>query len=184
MAGGNGVSRLRFANRYIMIDIETTGLSPSRGDRVIEIGAVTIERNQIKDEFHSLINIGKHIPPAAQLVHGITDKMLAGKPEPEEVFPLFRDFIRGGVLIAHNARFDIGFLTHEFSLLGLMMKNKYRCTLEMSRAKYPWLPNHKLETVFRHLCGKSNGEIQAHRALGDAKMVAEIWMKMMDKRTG
>ena len=162
-----------------MIDVETTGLSPSQGDRVIEIGAVTIEQNQIKGEFHSLINVGKRIPPAAQLIHGITDKMLDGEPKPEEVFPLFNEFIQGSVLVAHNARFDICFLTHEFSLLGLMLKNKYRCTLEISRAKYPRLPNHKLETVYRHLCGKTNGAIQAHRALGDAKMVAEIWMEMM-----
>ena len=164
-----------------MIDVETTGLSTSRGDRIIEIGAATIEQDQIKDEFHSLINIGKRIPLAARLIHGITNKMLTGQPKPEDVFPLFNEFIQDSVLVAHNARFDIGFLMQEFGRLGLVLGNKYRCTLEMSRARYPRLPNHRLETVYRHLCGKSNGESQAHRALGDAKMVAEIWMKMMGR---
>lgn len=183
MAGGNGASRLRFTNRYTMIDVETTGLSPSQGDRVIEIGAVTIEQNQIKGEFHSLINVGKRIPPAAQLIHGITDKMLDGEPKPEEVFPLFNEFIQGSVLVAHNVRFDIAFLMQEFGRLGLILSNRYHCTLEMSRSKYPRLNNHKLETVYRHLCVKPEVNVQAHRALGDARMVAAIWIEMMDKRT-
>lgn len=181
LAGKRPVSRLNNINRYVIVDVETTGLAPSRGDRVIEIGALAIEQNQIKGEFHSLIKTGKSIPRAAQLIHGIQDKMLDGQPRPEEVFPLFHGFIQGSVLIAHNAAFDIGFLTREFGRLGLVLDNRYHCTLEISRARYPRLPNHRLETVYHHLCGKPDGKIQAHRALGDARMVAEIWMRMMGR---
>lgn len=165
-------------NQYVIIDVETTGLSPSRGDRIIEIGAVAVIGNAVVEEFHSLVNAGKRIHIAAQLVHGITDEMLTEEPKPEAVFPGLRDFIHGGVLVAHNAQFDIGFLSHEFRRLGMTLDNEYHCTLEMSRALYPRLPNHKLETVYRHVCGKSGKKIQSHRALGDARMVAAIWMEM------
>jgi DNA polymerase-3 subunit epsilon len=166
-----------------MIDVETTGLSPGLGNRVIEIGAVAIEKKSILDEFHSLINVRKRIPMSAQLVHGITDEMLIGKPGPSEVFPKFREFIRGSILVAHNAHFDISFLMHEFRLLGLTLENDFHCTLEMSRERYPRLRNHKLETVYRHVCARNRADAtrctQSHRALGDARMVAEIWMEMM-----
>jgi DNA polymerase-3 subunit epsilon len=174
----DGSRGLRASNHFVILDVETTGLSPLRGDRVIEIGAVAVERNAVIDEFHSLINPGKRIPIDAQLVHGITDEMLIGQPKPEVVFPLLSRFIRNSVLVAHNARFDIGFLSEEFGRLGLSLVNRYHCTLEMSRVRYPRLPNHKLKTVYRHVSGKSGEEIRAHRALGDARMVAAIWMEM------
>lgn len=183
MAGILQAPRLGHANRYVMVDVETTGLAPSQDDRIIEIGAVAVERNRIQDEFHTLINIGKRIPLAARQIHGITDEMLSGGPKPEEVYPLFHKFISGCILVAHNAKFDIGFLLAEFGRLGLGCNNRHQCTLEMSRARYPRLPNHKLETVYRHLCGKNGVEIQAHRALADARMVAAIWMEMMNKST-
>lgn len=165
-------------SRCVVFDVETTGLSPSRGDRVIEIGAVALEENDIVDEFHSLINAGRPIHPAAQIVHGITDDVLIGEPSPEAIFPRLHKFIHGSDLVAHNARFDIGFLVREFDRLGMALNNAYHCTLQLSRVRYPRLPNHKLETVYRHVCGKSGKRIQAHRALGDARMVAAIWMEM------
>jgi DNA polymerase-3 subunit epsilon len=164
-----------------MFDVETTGLSPFRGDRVIEIAAVAVEKHSIVDEFDSLVNAGKRIHIAAQLVHGITDEMLTGAPKPEAIFPMLRDFIHSSILVAHNALFDVGFLSHEFERLGLALDNDYHCTLEMSRLRYPRLRNHRLETVYRHVCGKPGKEIKVHRALGDARMVAAIWMEMMGK---
>jgi DNA polymerase-3 subunit epsilon len=161
-----------------MIDVETTGLSAARGDRVIEVGAVAVEKSSVIGEFHSLINVRKRIPLSAQIIHGITNEMLIGKPEPTEVFPKLHEFIRGNVLVAHNALFDIGFLIREFGRLGLGLKNDFHCTLEMSRERYPRLRNHRLETVYRHVCAGTAGGVQSHRALGDAMMVAEIWMEM------
>ncbi len=167
--------------RCIVVDVETTGLSPGSGDRVIEVGAVAIEAGIALAEFHSLVYVKKRVPLLVQQIHGITNEMLVGKPEPEEVFPRFREFIGNSILVAHNAQFDIRFLQHELGRLGLGLNNRYRCTLEMSRKRYPWLPNHKLETVFRHLFGRTTGEAQAHRALSDARMVAKVWLELMKK---
>ena len=80
-------------NRYIALDVETTGFSPKSGDRVIEIGAVAIEDRCIVAEFSSLIDVGKKIPWRVQQVHGITNKMLKGEPKPDEVLPEFYKFI-------------------------------------------------------------------------------------------
>jgi DNA polymerase-3 subunit epsilon len=165
-------------SRFIVLDVETTGLSPINGDRIIEIGALAIERRIIKEEFHTLINIDRAIPRQAQEIHGITQAMLTGKPKPEEVMPEFAEFIRDSVLIAHNAKFDMGFIRHEFIRQRISFNHPYICTLEMSQGRLPHLPNHKLGTVYRHLIGKPTTEIQEHRALGDAHMVAAIWLAM------
>ena len=169
---------MKAPNRYVALDVETTGLLPKNGDRVIEIGAVAIENQSIIAEFSSLIDAGKMIPWRVQQVHGITNEMLYGEPRPDEVLPEFYKFIAGSILIAHNASFDIGFLRHEFALLGMSLNNRSLCTLKMSRKQYPHLPNHKLETVGRYLLGESCRQMQMHRALDDAKLAAMIWLEM------
>ena len=169
---------LHSTNRYIALDVETTGLSPQNGDRVIEIGAVAIEEQSIVAEFSSLIDTGKKIPWRVQQVHGITDEMLYGEPKPDEALQEFYKFIAGSILVAHNASFDIRFLQHEFALLGMSLKNRSLCTLKMSRRQYPHLPDHKLETVSRYLLGKSCDKMQMHRALDDAKLAGMIFIEM------
>ena len=171
-------NHLNSTNRYVALDVETTGLSARNGDRVIEIGAVAIEGQSIVDEFSSLIDVDKRIPWRVQQVHGITNEMLSGEPKPDEVLPEFYEFITGSILVAHNASFDIGFLRHEFALLGMSLNNRSLCTLKMSRKLYPYLPNHKLGTVSRYLLGKSCRQMQIHRALDDAKLAAMIWLEM------
>jgi DNA polymerase-3 subunit epsilon len=168
-------------NRFVAVDVESTGFSPARGDRVIEVGAVIIENRRITDEFHSLVNVGRRIPLTATRVHGITDDMLLGKPGPDEVFPQFRKFLGASALVAHNASFDVSFLRHEFSRLGFGLNNPCHCTLVMSRRRFPNLRDHKLETVYRHLCGALPHGVTLHRALDDARMVARVWMEMMKK---
>lgn len=167
--------------RFVVLDVETTGLSPRHGDRIIEIGAIAIENKMIIKEFSSLINSSCAIARHVQEVHGITQEMLTGKPKPEEVIPVFAEFIRDSVLVAHNAKFDIGFIRHEFRKQRLAFNHKYICTLEMSRGLFPRLPNHKLSTVYRHLIGEPTADIQRHRALADARMVAAIWLAMEGK---
>jgi len=119
--------------QYVALDVETTGLSPQNGDRVIEIGAVAIENQSIIAEFSSLIDIDKRIPWQVQQVHGITNEMLEGEPKPDEVWSEFYNFITKSTLVAHNASFDVGFLRHEFALLGMSLNNRFLCTLKMSR---------------------------------------------------
>jgi len=165
------------SGRYAAIDVETTGFSPGRGDRIVEVGSAILEGGRIVDEFHSLVNPGRGISFQAQQVNGITDEMLAGQPKPENVFPELHRFIRGTVLVAHNAGFDLSFLRHEFGRLGLACNHRHACTLELSRLRYPRLRDHKLETVFRHVAG-TTACVQQHRALADARMVAAIWLAM------
>ena len=171
-------NRINSTNRYVALDVETTGFSPKNGDRVIEIGAVAIENQSIIAKFSSLIDVDKRIPWQVQQVHGITNEMLEGEPKPDEVWLEFYKFIAGSILVAHNASFDIGFLTHEFALLGMSLNNQSLCTLKMSRKLYPHLPNHKLATVSRYLLGKSANQMHKHRALDDAKLAGMIWLEM------
>ena len=129
-------------------------------------------------EYSTLIQVPRAIPFQATQINGITDEMLIGQPTPEEVFPALDAFIRDSILVAHNARFDIGFLRQEYKLLGTRFHHRHICTLAMSRNRFPYLRNHKLETVYRHLCGDTVESRQRHRALDDARMVAGIWLAM------
>ena len=165
--------------RHVVVDLETTGLSPRQGHRVIEIGAVAIENGAIAGEFSTLIDAGVPIPPEVQAIHGITDGMLEGRPPPAEAFPRFLEFLAGGVLVAHNAAFDIRFLRHEFARLKMTLPSRHVCTLELSRRRLPRLMDYTLETVYLHFFPDPTFLRQSHRALDDARMTAKIWMKLM-----
>ena len=194
-------------SRIVVIDVETTGLLPRKGDRVIEIGAIAIENRTVMEEFSTLIDPDRPIPAQVQQIHGITQEMLKGKPKPEEVMPEFAAFIRSSVLVAHNAKFDMAFIRHEFSRQKLSFNHHCICTLEMSQKHFPRLPNHKLANVYRHILGTDGSMMhlerctrnilgpeqvsgrsvswhekpQTHRALHDARMVATIWLAMERK---
>jgi DNA polymerase III epsilon subunit len=172
------INSVKSTQRYVVLDVETTGLYAWRGDRIIEIGAIEIMNGLIVEEFHSFIAIGKPISKAAQKIHGITAEMLIGQSDAKEVLTSFRRFIGTSILVAHNADFDIKFLRYELSRLGLGMSNGYLCTMRMSKKKFPELPNHKLETVSQHVLGKLPEGLRLHRALDDARMVAMIWLAM------
>jgi DNA polymerase III subunit epsilon len=165
-------------NNLVFIDVETTGLDPRKGHRIIEVGAIAMESNQVISEFQSLIQVNYPIPRHVSKIHGITNDMLFDQPTPEQVYPEVKNFISDSLLVAHNAKFDIGFLRSEFNRLNLRINNQSICTLEMSRRRYPRLPNYKLETIYRRLVGSLPMGTQRHRALDDARMVAAIWMAM------
>ena len=166
--------------RYVVFDVETTGLSAAGGHRIIEIGAVAVSGETMGEEFWSLIHTGAPITKAARKVHGITPEMLVGQPEAEEVMALFKDFVGTSMLVAHNASFDVGFLQWECMRVGLLLNCRYRCTLKLSRKRFPTLPNYKLETVARH-CGIAVDEYRRHCALNDARLAAQIWIEMRKK---
>ncbi|MBN2427140.1 MAG: 3'-5' exonuclease [Deltaproteobacteria bacterium] len=166
---------------YTVFDFETTGLSPARGGRVIEIGAVRIVNGAIDDEFHSLINPGVPVPWAAQRIHGISTQMLDREPGPEEVFPQFIRYIGDSILVAHNAPFDLRFFHSELQNLGLKLNNNHLCTLKMSRKLFPGLRNYKLGTLAYHLTGPLAEDVRCHRALDDARLTAAIWLKILER---
>ena len=166
--------------RYVVFDIETTGLRLWRNDRIIEIGAVVATGDCIGEEFHTLIDADKPITKAAQKVHGITRDMLAGQAKVEATLIAFRRFIGNSILVAHNADFDIGFLGYEYSRIGQGLRNRHICTLKLSRKLYPGLRDYKLETVAKHVLGIEIDRGRLHRALDDACLTARIWLKMKD----
>jgi DNA polymerase III subunit epsilon len=164
--------------KFIAVDVETTGLNPWRGHRVIEIAAVKIQEDCMGDSFHSLIDCGRSVPKKVQEINGICNEMLCGQPGPEIVFRQFLDFIGGSVLIAHNASFDRLFIRAELGRLGWRFSNPFQCTLKLSRKKLSRLPDHRLETVFRHLFPGEIEGVLVHRALGDAWMAGLVWVAM------
>lgn len=169
-------------NRFVAVDVETTGLSPFRGDRVIEIAAVAIVNRCIEEHYSCLIKVNAPIPLDVQKIHGITSELLSGEQPPEIVWPNFLAFIGSSTLIAHNAPFDISFISNELRLLGLPLSNPFQCTLEISRHEFPELKSHKLENVAQHVLKEMPKGIKLHRASGDALLTAMIWQAITQTR--
>ena len=172
------ITKQKGLDSYFAIDVETTGLSAALGDRVIEIAAVCIQNGRIISEFEQLIFSSQCISREAARIHGISKTMLDGQPLPEEVFPRFRQFVGNHVVIAHNARFDISFVRQEFLRAGLVFSNRFICTLRLARRRVPHLPNHRLETVARHLLMDLPSDLHLHRALDDARLTAQVWLAL------
>lgn len=162
----------------VVIDFETTGLSPNLGDRTIEVGAVLISNNQITDRFQSLMNPEMKISGFIEDFTGISNKMLSTAPSIKEVMAQLKKFIGEQQLVAHNAAFDLRFLDAELARLKINRKNEVVCSLLSSRRIYPEAPNHKLETLVRYKNLKTDGI--HHRALADAEMTAHLWMRLID----
>lgn len=161
----------------VVIDFETTGLSPNLGERTIEVGAVLVSDNKIIDRFQSLMNPGRRIPGFIEDYTGITNKMLSSAPAIEVVIKQLKTFIADHHLVAHNASFDSRFLDAELARVGHQRINDFACTLLMSRRIYHEAPNHKLETLVRYKKLKTDGI--HHRALGDAEMTAHLWIELI-----
>lgn len=160
---------------YIVFDVETTGLSATY-NQIIELGAVKMKNGEIVDRFAELAN--PHEPLSEQIVKltGITDEMLKDAPEIDDVLKRFYQFVGDGTLVAHNARFDMGFLEVGFKKLGLTLENPVIDTLELARFLHPQLKNHKLNT----LCKQFNIElVNHHRATDDAEATAHLLWKLI-----
>jgi len=167
------------ADSVVVLDFETSGLSPKYGDRAIEIGAVLDEQGVIVDRFQKLMNPGFRIKPFIEHYTGITNEMLEGQPCCEEVMVEFSEFIAGHNIVAHNASFDKRFLDFELKRVNRVYHGACCCSLLVSRRIYQDSPNHKLQTLVSY-----SGILQTaafHRALADAEMTAYLWMSMIDR---
>ena len=164
--------------RLVAVDVETTGISTARGGRVIEVAAIAIEDGSLAASFQSLIDTKTPISTGAYRVHGISQGMLYGKPDPRDVWSRFRDFVSDSPLIAHNAPFDSSYILHELALLGHRLPNRWYCTVRLARKRLPHLCNHKLGTVARHLFPDLPADLQLHRAMDDARLAGRIWLAL------
>jgi DNA polymerase-3 subunit epsilon len=162
----------------IVLDFETTGLSPQYGDRAIEIGAVLIENNLIIDRFQSLMNPGFRISSFIESYTGITNGMVAAAPPCEAVMEQFAEFIGTRPLVAHNASFDRKFLDSELGIIGRSRNNTMACSMLAARRVYPASPNHQLATLVGYCGIYSDGTF--HRALADAEMTGQLWISMIE----
>ena len=163
----------------IVLDFETTGLSPRYGDRAIEIGAVRIENNKITDSFQSLMNPGFRINSFIASYTGITNTMLRSAPPCKEVMAEFAEFIGDHPLVAHNASFDCKFLDSELEFIGKSRNGAMTCSMLAARRIYPNAPNHKLGTLVDYCDIETDGTF--HRGLADAEMTGRLWIGMIDE---
>lgn len=171
--GGDGESLLD--RPLAVVDLETTGFSPGP-DRAIEIGIVMVDPSgSITDEWSTLLHPGRDVGPT--WVHGVTDEMVAGAPTFGDVAAEILDRFEGALIVAHNADFDGGFLTHEFSVAGLATPPlPAACTLQIARWSGLGLPNYRLATCCEAF-GLTNAG--AHSALGDARVTAELAVRLL-----
>ena len=166
------------ANSLIILDFETTGLSPNNGDRAIEIGAVKLENGVVTDRFQELMYPGRPVSHFIADYTGITNEMLSTAAPCSEVMHRFADFIQGQNLVAHNASFDKRFLDSELKRISSGYKGQFACSLLLSRRLYQSAPDHKLGTLINYKGIASSGSF--HRALYDSEMTAKLWIAMLE----
>lgn len=164
---------------YVVFDVETTGLFPQRGDRIVEIAAVRVKNWEIVDSFESLVNPKRSLPIEAQNINNITEDMVAGAPTADEILPKMIDFTRGACLVGHNVKFDLNFLCYQLSLIERKLKEETPAidTLKMAKELLPHLTSFRLAHV-AHSLGETVEE--THRALPDVELTAKVMRRLLD----
>ena len=166
--------------REIVLDTETTGLSPDNGDRIVEIGCVElINHVPTNNTYQVYLNPEKDMDPGAEKVHGLTNEFLSDKPKFIEIVDDFLDFIGDSNLVAHNADFDINFLNSELAKVKRDKINNDRVvdTLKIARSKYPGARNSLDALCKRFFVDNSNRSL--HGALLDSELLAEVYLELV-----
>jgi DNA polymerase-3 subunit epsilon len=173
--------------RQIVLDTETTGLSPAQGHRIIEIGCLElVDRRLTGREFHCFIHPDREIDEGAQRVHGISLESLETAPRFHEIADEFLAFIAGAELVIHNADFDVGFLEHELSLMGhaeprIRAHAAVLDTLSLARKMHPGQRNSLDALCKRYDVDASNRDV--HGALIDSDLLARVYLAMTGGQT-
>lgn len=171
-----GESRLE---KMVVIDFETTGLSPSRGDRATEIAAVLIENGKVVDRYQSLMKSGVRVPRYIESLTGITNEMLATAPPSETVMQEVFEFVGEAPMVAHNASFDCKFWDAELARIGRCRRQEFACSMLLSRRIFPDAPSHKLGELVQYAQLPVAGRF--HRALADAEMTTSLVLRIEDE---
>jgi len=163
---------------YTVFDTETTGLQPSQGDEIIQIGAARIVNGKLRRQecFEQLVDPQRPIPAASIPIHGIRPEMVAGQPTLPQVLPAFHAFAQDSVLVAHNAAFDMRFLQLKEAATGVVFDQPVLDTLLLSAVVHPNQESHGLEAIAERLDVPVMGR---HTALGDAMVTAEVFLKLI-----
>ena len=174
-------------HRQIVLDTETTGLEPSQGHRIIEIGCVElVDRKLTGKHYHQYIQPEREIDQGALEVHGISNEFLADKPVFSHIVDEFLAFVDGAELIIHNAPFDIGFLDHELTLAANKVKKISKIcsvidSLVLARSKHPGQKNNLDALCKRYAIDNAKREL--HGALLDAEILADVYLMMTGGQT-
>jgi DNA polymerase-3 subunit epsilon len=163
---------------YTVFDTETTGLEPSKGDEIIQIGAVRVVNNRLlrQEVFNQLVDPEIPLKPESIPIHGITEDMVRGQPNIDVVLPAFHEFCEETVLIAHNAAFDMRFLQLKEERTGIRFTQPVLDTLLLSAVIHPNQESHKLEVILERLGIHID---KRHNALEDALATGEVFLKMI-----
>lgn len=172
-----GADDADFQHRFIVFDIETTGLSASV-DRITEIGAVVVENGTVKESFQTFVDPGMRIPSQIVALTGITNDMVAGAPNEAQAVTAFLEFAGDVPLVAHNANFDCGFIRVAARRSNIAFDNTYIDTVPICRSLFPELKSVKLDIVASHL---GVGRFNHHRADEDARVLAEIFIALLER---
>ncbi len=161
-------------SKVAFVDIETSGCTPGL-HRIIDVAVIGATGGEVDFEWQSLVNPGVRIPAGITELTGIDNEMLADAPPFERIARELRERLEGRVFIAHNVRFDYGFIRREFAGIGTAWRAPNLCTVRLSRALYPDMPRHNLDAVMeRHGIVIEN----RHRAMPDAKALLAFWRKV------
>ncbi|MGE5945139.1 MAG: exonuclease domain-containing protein [Betaproteobacteria bacterium] len=163
---------------YTVFDTETTGLEPSKGDEIIQIGAVRVVNNRLlrQEVFNQLVDPEIPLKPESIPIHGITEDMVRGQPNIDVVLPAFHEFCEETVLIAHNAAFDMRFLQLKEERTGIRFTQPVLDTLLLSAVVHPNQESHKLDVILERLGIHID---KRHNALEDALATGEVFLKMI-----
>jgi DNA polymerase-3 subunit epsilon len=163
---------------YTVFDTETTGLDPSAGDEILQIGAVRIVNGKLlrQEGFEQLVDPGRDIPAASIPIHGIQPEMVRGKPTIDKVLPAFHAFSADTVLVAHNAAFDMRFLQLKEQQTGVRFDQPVLDTLLLSALVHPSQESHRLEAIAERFNVTVLGR---HTAMGDAMVTAEVFLRLL-----
>jgi DNA polymerase-3 subunit epsilon len=165
---------------FLVVDVETTGISAWAGDRVTEVAAVFVQGGEVRDVFQSLVNPGRPIPPFISRLTGISDAMVKDAPPFGAIAgELAREMV-GRVFVAHNARFDWNFLSAEYNRVAKApleaLANDQLCTVRLARRLLAHLPRRNLDAVANHYGVEIEGR---HRAMGDARATAHVLVGLL-----
>ncbi len=165
---------------FLVVDVETTGISAWAGDRITEVAAVLVRGGEVREAFHSLINPGRPIPPFITQLTGIDNAMVRNAPTFGEIAGALAYEMVGRVFVAHNARFDWNFLSAEYDrVLSAPLKSlttDQLCTVRLARRFLSHLPRRNLDAVANHYGVVIDGR---HRAMGDARATAHVLVGLL-----
>lgn len=167
---------MKLPNTISFVDLETTGTS-AQYNRIIEVGILKVDNGKVVKEYKQLINPQTYIDPFITSMTGINAEMIANAPTFDEVKKEILEILVDSVFVAHNVRFDYGFLRNEFKRSGINFSSQHCCTVKLSRTLFPEWERHNLDTVIKRFAIPVK---ERHRAFDDAQALYTFWQKAQE----